>query len=167
MSKKPAAFYYRGIKVTPTYVSANGSGRTCKTLQGWNFYGPRKAVWWQPSKKQATQCIDRWYSCTETTDAALERLPGCPDNLLEFCGAQWPDDSEGVRAELARRRRRGKAAGVVAVAQKRLRRKYGRGFDLLSSALQKALLYESVVSPAFVKSTGFTWEQLHAAVKEF
>jgi len=86
------AWEYKGVTVEPTYMSANGSGRECETLQGWEIEF-RKPVFgnkcrWYASKRDAMVDVDRLERAIEV---AVDATKG-GRSLQEF--EQWASLAE-------------------------------------------------------------------------
>ena len=93
---------YHGIEIEPTYVSANGSGNICKTVQGYLYDSPsssRDGKTWASSKKEAIRKIDRLRAGLEGRES-IEKWMFCE---LLWIAERWPEESDLVKVEIRRR----------------------------------------------------------------
>lgn len=94
---KTKTYEHRGVTITPTYVSPNGTGRTCKTVQGYEYMAHHGAEW-SPSLTKAKQRIEAAWMAT-TGEAPL--TPSHQAAFLRWLVRTW--DSKLAQAEIDRR----------------------------------------------------------------
>lgn len=95
MKTSPKTYHY-GIEIVPTYRSRSGTGRICRTVQGYE-YASFHGVSWTRSIKDAKEEIDslRW---------RLDRNISClREDALEWAKSRWSEYVEAIEVELARR----------------------------------------------------------------
>jgi hypothetical protein len=88
------AFTHKGITVHPSYYSPNGSGRYCRTLQGWVFNaGGHRHRAWNRGRRDAIKEIDTLHSqLSRSLDDV--RKHGVPQAAVEM----WPEEASQVLA---------------------------------------------------------------------
>ena len=101
-STQPRSEMYKGLTITPSYKSRAGSGRVCKTVQGYDVRPAAGVFWhggtstWMSSKNDAKNDISKWHYDAYHGD--VEELSSTRTDYLQWLAKQWPDAPQPEKA---------------------------------------------------------------------